>query len=99
MANPKMVVCGVFNKVYNSVELCYTAPTVGLIIRDNSPMLYRVNPHFQEDYELREIGSFDENCQFVPLMKDGHPTYNVHSWDEYKSPEQNIAKVNPDVKK
>lgn len=97
MANPKLVVCALYNKVYQSVEGCYVAPSVGLMIRDNGRVLYRLNPHFEEDLELREIGSFDENCQFHPLMEGSVPTFKVHSWDEYKAPEVDISRKPPEV--
>lgn len=77
----------VYNKVYDRVEGVYTAPTAGLAIRDNTPFLQRVSPHFLEDLELREFGNFSsDGLTFIPC----EPV--VHSWDEYKQPEIDISK-------
>lgn len=84
----KLKCCAVYNKVYGRVEGCYTAPSVGIMIRDNAQFLNRVSPHFEDDLELREIGEFsDDGLTFIPL-----DSVVVHSWDEYKSPEVDISK-------
>lgn len=89
----KLKLCSVYNKVYGRVEGCYTAPSVGVMIRDNSQFLARVSPHFEEDLELREIGEFsDDGLVFTPCE------IVVHSWDEYKKPEIDITKADTPLK-
>lgn len=79
----KLKLCSVYNKNYGRIEGTYVSPSIGLMIRDNSPFLAKVSPHFLEDLELREIGEFsDDGLTFVPLKEQ-----IVHSWDEYKAPE------------
>lgn len=83
----KLKLCAVYNKVYGRVEGAYTAPSVGLMIRDNSQFLARVSPHFLEDLELREIGEFsDDGLSFTAL-----DVPVVHSWEEYKQPEVKVT--------
>ncbi|QCS37133.1 hypothetical protein [Tortoise microvirus 58] len=70
---------------YERIHGLTCAPNVALAIRDISPTLKRVAPHFLDDMELREIGYFDSDLEF-------HPTPAVvHSWDEYKDPEQPVT--------
>lgn len=78
-----LVCCAVHNKAYDRIEGCYVSPTVGLMIRDNAPFLAKVSPHFEEDLELVEIGSFEGSTFYScePI---------VHSWNEYKHPEKEI---------
>lgn len=79
----KLVACSVYNKAYERVEGVYVAPSVGLMIRDNSKFLARVSPNFIEDLELREIGSFSDDGTIFNAL----PEPVIHSWDEYKNPE------------
>lgn len=84
----KLKLCSVYNLKYKRVEGCYVAPTVGMMIRDNSPFLAKVSPHFIEDLALYEIGEFsDDGMTFCPL-----PEPVLHSWEEYKNPEIDITK-------
>lgn len=84
----KLKVCSVYNKQYGRVEGVYVSPSIGMMIRDNSPFLANVSPHFIDDLELREIGEFsDDGLDFLPCNEQ-----IVHSWDEYKSPEVKVEK-------
>lgn len=79
-------VFAIHNKPYDRIEGCWVSPSAGLAIRDNSQFLARVSPHFTEDLELLEIGSFSDDSDWKPIS-----TPILHSWEEYKKPEVDIS--------
>lgn len=71
------------DKNYERIEGAFCSPSAGLAIRDNANFLARVSPHFRDDMELLEIGTFSEDGKsFSPLEVP-----EIHSWDEWKQPE------------
>lgn len=81
-----------YNKVHQNIDGVAMDVTAGMCIRNQSSQLYRVNNYFVDDLELREYGTINENGSFTPCPNNG---FIVHSWDEYKNPEQNVVKVEP----
>lgn len=75
----------IYNKVYNHLDSVLVEPSAGVAIRNNSPYLQKMNPHFLEDTVLYDYGFFEESDglpRFVPI-----PDPVAHDWSEYKHPE------------
>lgn len=85
----------VYDKVSEHTLLYRFAPTAGAFIRDNGSQLYQINPNFEAEYLLFEIGAVND---FSPTDVDSPFVSNLvaHTWDEYKKPEVKVTKSEPD---
>lgn len=90
----KLVVCALYDKTRERLFTTLSDSSVGKLIRDNARSVQQVFPHFLEDIELLEIGTFDEETKAFDAIK---PV--VHSWDEYKHPETDVKPLTDEQKK
>lgn len=83
----KLKLFGIYNKNYERLEGTWISPTAGLAIRDNSQVLSRLSPHFQEDLDLVEYGEFSDDGR--TFVASASPI--KHDWNEWKNPEVDIS--------
>lgn len=86
----KLKLFGIYNKNYERLEGTWISPTAGLAIRDNSQVLVRISPHFEEDLDLLEFGEFGEDGRSFKAVS----VPIVHAWSEWKNPEVDISEKN-----
>lgn len=71
----------------NELVGLFNAPTAGSMIRNHSRMLHQLNANFVNDFVLVELGYYEDGL----LHSLESPV--LHSWDEYKSPENPVESV------
>lgn len=69
----------------NELVGLFNAPTAGSMIRNHSRMLHQLNANFENDFILVELGYYEDG--FLHSLES--PI--VHSWDEYKTPENPVT--------
>ncbi len=71
----------------NELVGIFNAPTSGAMIRNHSRMLHQVNPNFENDFRIVELGYYEDG------ILHGYDSPVIHSWDEYKNPENPVESV------
>lgn len=73
------------------IGICSTA---GAFVRSIAPMLAKMNPNFESEMLLYEVGELDEATRETKT----NGSWNLLSWDVYKRPEAPATKMdNPDL--
>lgn len=84
----------VFDKISNNVFQIGICSTAGAFVRSIAPMLSKMNPYFEDEMLLYEVGSLDE----VQRITNTNGSWKLLSWDVYKRPESPATKMdNPDL--
>lgn len=73
----------------NELVGLFNAPTAGSMIRNHSRMLHQLNSNFENDFVLVELGYYEDG------LLHSLETPIIHSWDEYKTPENPVKSVEP----
>lgn len=73
----------------NELVGLFNAPTAGSMIRNHSRMLHQLNVNFENDFILVELGYYEDG------LLHSLETPIIHSWDEYKTPENPVKPVEP----
>lgn len=71
----------------NELVGLFNAPTAGSMIRNHSRMLHQLNPNFENDFCIVELGYYEDG------ILHGFDSPVIHSWDEYKCPENPVETV------
>ena len=71
----------------NELVGLFNAPTAGSMIRNHSRMLHQLNSNFENDFTLVELGYYEDG------VLHSLPSGVIHSWDEYKTPENPVKSV------
>lgn len=81
-------VFGIYDKVEGTLVSIGTAQTSGGFIRNMLNWLKHFNPNFLNDFDLYELGSFDESNVVI------NPCRTLCSWGDYSIPEIPVEKTN-----
>lgn len=72
----------VFDNIDNKVLSYFDAPTFGHVIRNNWRFFQKMNPYFDEDWLVFEVGSISDNG--MPVF---YSDFKSLDWSEYLNPE------------
>lgn len=75
----------------------YEAPNFGIVVRNNYKMFEKINPNYQTDWKIYEIGYYD-GADLIPSFfhREG---YAVHHWNEFNFPEEVVQKMSDSEQK
>lgn len=77
----------IYDKVANDTVVLAMARTDGLFIRNNLPMISKINPAYEQDFEVWRVGTYRSSDKSVSNIAP-----ELVEWDAYKFPEQKIDK-------
>ncbi|MCZ2856781.1 MAG: hypothetical protein O2U62_06775 [Candidatus Bathyarchaeota archaeon] len=75
----------------------YEAPNFGIVVRNNYKMFEKINPNYQTDWKVFEVGVYAKGA-VIPLFYTDDK-YIIHHWNEFNFPEEVVQKMNDSEQK
>lgn len=76
----------------------YEAPNFAIVIRNNYKVFEKINPNYQSDWKVYEIGEYQPG-EILPVFLVSICDYIPHSWSEFNFPEEVVQKMSDSEQK